>query len=537
MPTTYDYEFIDGFDKYGPPGMSYPSFQNLMIQGEWTSLDSAAAIVTPPDNSRGGAFCLSQGGINIAGLKKTLSNRYARCIGGMSITYNFGASIFGAGFALYANGIPTIQFGVNHIGQLVVWRGANFSFIGTVFTSTTLLYTSLESIGILSSHYIEWDIKVHPSDGWIKLWLDGVLTTIDFTGINTSGMGTDYYNGIALIQDQGGPFNTYGGSYSTFDHLYTWHYLSPVGTDTPLLTNPIIETHTPNGDSAVAFTPEKKVLGEAYAYSGGYDNLNANTLALMKFIPTTDMTIHSVSFLSTVTNGIAKFKSVLYSDDGNPLPSYSLPLNRLSDGTEKIGINGNIIQTMDLATPTALTAGTPYWIGFYSDTAMNLRRFNDSDFSGCQKANTYGSGAPATITGSSLGSRPWMIYGNCTGMSNNYTQVNDDLLNPPLGDIEYNDSNNAGDEDLFTFPPLAANTANVYTCAVKAYMRRAEAGYRLMDVRMKSVTTDSAGSAPAQAPPASYGWVSSYFDVDPNTSSPWTPSGLNAALSGYKINA
>ena len=63
MPTSYDEEFIDGFDKYGPPGMTYPSFENLMVQGEWTTVfptgfsgTRPSNLVTPPDGSSGCAL-------------------------------------------------------------------------------------------------------------------------------------------------------------------------------------------------------------------------------------------------------------------------------------------------------------------------------------------------------------------------------------------------------------------------------------------------------------------------------------------------
>ena len=131
-----------------------------------------------------------------------------------------------------------------------------------------------------------------------------------------------------------------------------------------------------------------------------------------------------------------------------------------------------------------------------------------------------------------------MMFGNCTGETTNYTQVTDTGLNPPLGILSYNDDSTVGDEDLFGFPNLNTRTTNVYTVAMKGYMRRSKAGYRLMDMRMKSVTTDSAGSTPGQAPPASFGWITSYFDNnDPTTSVPWSPSGVNASFGGYKVNA
>ena len=94
-----------------------------------------------------------------------------------------------------------------------------------------------------------------------------------------------------------------------------------------------------------------------------------------------------------------------------------------------------------------------------------------------------------------------------------------------------------GLEDLYGFGALSANPSSILTVCVKGFMRDSDAGARTVTLNTKSVATDSAGSNAGFNPTVTYGWFASFFTTDPNTASAWGVSGLNAALSGFKITA
>jgi len=72
--------------------------------------------------------------------------------------------------------------------------------------------------------------------------------------------------------------------------------------------------------------------------------------------------------VSSATSGTAKFKAVVYAD------SAGAPGSLLSSGTEVVGCTSGSTLTGALITPQSLTAGTPCWIGFITDTSVVLQQ-------------------------------------------------------------------------------------------------------------------------------------------------------------------
>lgn len=312
------------------------------------------------------------------------------------------------------------------------------------------------------------------------------------------------------------------------DHEYDRFYISSGGVDTPLLYNPIIETQFAASDAAVQFTPTAGVLGQDYSATTNTNAPGANQIFLRKFTPIVNCTLASVSILPGATSAGAKFKAVVYADSAG-VPNGA----PLSSGTEVVGTTSGTLLTGALVTPQALTAGTPYWIGFITDTSVVLNEV-DTTITGAKAANTYTSGAPTTPS-MTTGQASWIIFGNCTSPAANWAQVNNGFSNPPLGDLSYNADATVGHADRFNFPALSVNSQNIATVAVKGYAKRSDAGARTIDLITKSNTTTSTGSAPGQAPATSYGWMVSYFDTDPNGAIAWTKTAVDAATSGYDI--
>jgi hypothetical protein len=77
----------------------------------------------------------------------------------------------------------------------------------------------------------------------------------------------------------------------------------------------------------------------------------------------------------------------------------------------------------------------------------------------------------------------------------------------------------------------------VHAVALKGYCQRSDSGAKTVSLRVKSGSTDSGGSNTGQTPATSFGWLTSYFPTDPNTSLPWIGINLDAATAGFKIDS
>jgi len=214
-----------------------------------------------------------------------------------------------------------------------------------------------------------------------------------------------------------------------------------------------------------------------------------------------------------------------------------LPNSLLSSGGQVTGATSGTTLTLALTTPQTLSAGTAYWLGYITDTSVVLQEV-DATTTGYKASNTYGSGAPGTAPTMTSGQASWVIYGNLTGVAVNfYEEAIPSNQNQAVGDLSYVFDSSSGHEDLYNFPALSVTPSAIYAVAVKGYCKRSDSGSRTVSLRMKSGATDSGGTATGQSPGTTYGWLDSFFETDPNTSAAWTPSNLNAALSGFKIDS
>jgi len=505
--SAWDYEFIEGWDKYGPNRVLANTL--APFAGEWNSWASAITTWQLVNSLLGPGQALQYfSGAQFPGPSKTLPGNYARMKG----TLYFNTGLTGTLAFQGQDGIsPQFSVTVESTGKLGARTGA---------ASGTLLGTSTASLTANTTHVLAWDVTVHNTAGIVKLWLDGspVLT---LTNVNTrGGTSNNYINAITLAC----------AVPTTFDHLGTWYYLASGGTDAPPLTNPVVETQFPNGDSAVQFTPTQGILGQDYSNTATTNAPGANELFLRPFTPVVNCTLNSVTILPAATSATAKFKAVVYAD------STGAPGSLLSSGNEVVGCSALVLLTGTLVTPQALTAGTKYWIGFITDTSVALGQIDASTNDGQKKANTYASGAPNPAGGSfTTGQGSWVLFGLCTSMAANWPQVSNDFGHSAFSASGYafNSDSTVGHEDLFTFPALSTGSQDIYTVAVKTFCALSTAGSRTMTAQTKSSSTDTSG--PAFVVAASYGWGTGHFDVDPNTAAAWTAPGLNAASSGYKI--
>ena len=500
----FDAQFTDGFDKYGPTGVTISSATQL--NGEWTSINNVSqshSIQAPLFGGVGYSYQIAQFNVVQTGsLNKTLPGNYARIIGGCYYQTTLAGNSNGINFS--DGGTTQVQIAVTNTGQI-----------------TCNGLTTTQTVSANTPFCLEWDITFHASAGIVKLYINGAITSINNTGRNTAPSGNARANIFGF-------FNGTTTASLKVDHLYLHMFLASGSADTPLLTNPIVETQYPSGDSSVQMTASATVLGQDYTTGTGSNAPGANEIFLRKFTPSANCTINSISIVPAATSATAKFKAVIYADSAG-VPSGAA----LSSGLEVVGATNGVILTGSLVTPQNLTGGTAYWIGFITDTSVALNVV-DGTLAGGKAANTYTSGAPVTPV-LTTGQASWVLWGNCTASAANWPQVSNRSTNPQLGDLQYNSDFVVGHEDLYSFPALSTNSQNIYAVGVKACCERSDAGARTVNIQTKSSGTDSVGDTSGLSPPAAYGWVSSYYTQDPNGPVDWNSITLNAATSGVKI--
>lgn len=527
----------DGFDCYGVTGMgnsqSAGPFNTLvaLLQYGWTALNvytfsnAYPSIVASLNGVSGYAVqltCTTDGAIS---LDQTLSSNYSRLIGGVRFASDIVSSAAQPAGVFFRDG-NTVQcyLGVNGTtGTISLYEGFQPNAGGSP-TALTVIQTSSATVTANSSHYLEWDIAFGAA-GAYTVKLDG---TIILTGTgNTKKSANSYANGYSLGTQRNG--GTSGGQAFTVDD----HYLfDTTGTTNNAIlgTNPRIETSLMTSSFQINFAIPAEILGKTYIGISSANPPGANQLFLRKYTPNVSGTLNSISCIPAATSGGAKFKGVVYSDNAGAAGTL------LSSGTEVTGATNGAVLTCSLVTPQSLVAGTPYWLGFITDTSVSL---NESlgDLAGFKANNTYASGAPSSAPGMTSGQPSWTLWGNLTGMTQGWGVLREVPASPTYN---YVADSNAGDEDLYGPAAMVTPTtvAQIYTSKVRALVSITGGGNRSISLRMKASGVEGTGSAGAFAlSSGSPVYQDSFFDTNPATGLPWTQTQLNAALAGFKIEA
>ena len=115
----------------------------------------------------------------------------------------------------------------------------------------------------------------------------------------------------------------------------------------------------------------------------------------------------------------------------------------------------------------------------------------------------------------------------------NYDCVNEA---DPNDDTDYITENTIGDHDSYTFDDLSTASGSVFAVQSQLYAKKDDAGSRDLKTVIRSGTTDyTPGSTHSMGD--SYHAYLDQYQVDPDTSSAWTISGVNAAEFGVKLEA
>ena len=511
--------FTEGFDKYGPPKQqdifdneSTPLVANMLVQGEWNFAQQGAntrtAFQIVAGLSETGQALELNGALSASAvfLSKTLPNNYATLVGG--IRFQAPDLATDKGFVFVNGSTPLCSLIIRKTsGLIALCQGQD----GTEITE------SLASVTTGTTHYLEWQISFGAGSNTYAAYLDDVPI---FSGSGPTG--SSNVNVFQIYPSFGGPVTT--GSLIV-DDLYLFD-TSTLFNNAPLNTAPRVATRVGSLDHQTQFTNINNVFGITYPATFVNNTPGANVLALRKFTPNVNSTLNSIGIRPESTNLVANFKGVLYADSGG------VPGALISDGSQVTGCVADVDLTLPLVTPSAVTAGTPYWIGWYSDTSLPIIQQDNTTNLGFTAARSYGSGAPNPAPAMTANQPSWVLYGNCTGSVVNWPSVS---LNPPFGNKSCIQSSTVGVEDLYGFPTLPADTLAVYTVGVKGHCYLTVTGPRTVSMRMLSSATDSGGSVPSLTPTTAPAWMDSYFDTDPNTSISWTVANCNAAFAGMEI--
>ena len=491
--------FCEGFDKYGPANTNSTSVVALLTAGEWTTATGSTFNVVAPLSSTGQAINLSGSTGNMA---KTLPANYARLIGGI----RFSATLTAQALPMQLRDGATAQCSicVETTGVINLRTGLNS---GTIIASGGAITAS-------STHYLEWDITIGAASAY-QAWLDGV-SLFSGTGNTRGGTANNFANAIALGLPAGN---------ATFDDLYIFDSTGTTN-NAPLLTSPRIETQFPNADGAVQFALGAGILGSTVSRTAVNVSSAANQLRLRAVTPFTACTLSSISVLAATASGTVNLRPVVYSSNAG------VPGSLLGSGSTVTGTTAATAKTMPLTSGVALSAGTQYFIGFMCDILVS------TGFTGLSSAtddliatSTFASGAPGTAPAMSAAAGT-VTWGNVSGQSN-WATVDQ---NPTDGALSYLFDAVIGHEDLYAFPVLSAPPSAIYAVAVKASLAKSDAGAKTASVRLKSGSTDSAGTGgTALAPGTSFGWMTSHYERDPNGNIAWTKTALDAAQAGVKV--
>lgn len=515
-----DFIFIDGFDHYTDAGDNTLNIGSLITR-DWTTADQGNGMFITAALSGPAAGCAlrvtnSGNGGTPAGIRRTVPGNYARHIGGVTFKpVAFGIAGESWGVCFIDGTTFQLSIVINSVsGTIAVKRGDGAS-------GTTTIATSAESVTSGSVNVLEWDVTIHNTTGIVKVWLNGVLTTLNLTGQNTRGGTTNnYYNNVALLMFTNGTPVTY-----EFDHFYSYSYTASGGSETPLLNSPIIETEFAISDSSVQFTVGPAVLGKDYRTTTATNAAGANQLVLRKFTAEVGATLNSVSIVPGATSGTAKFKAVLYAD------SSGSPGALTATGTEVVGCTSGNTLTLPFSAGQTLTGVTDYWVGYITDTSVVIQRFDSTTTLGQSKANTYASGAPNPAGAMTINQPTWQIWGNLTAPAANWAQVN--KREPSLA--EYDSDSTVGHKDLYNFPALSVTPSSIALVAVRAAALKSDGGARTINLITKSGATTGNGNTAGISPGLALAYVTSYFLTDPNTSAAWTATNVNNATSGVEI--
>lgn len=158
----------------------------------------------------------------------------------------------------------------------------------------------------------------------------------------------------------------------------------------------------------------------------------------------------------------------------------------------------------------------------------------------CYNADTYICDATGSINNTWLGDVTVKALaptaaGNSTQLTplsgSNYSNVN----SIPYNDATYNSHATSGNEDTYAYADLLNTSVTVYGVQLSTRLAKSDAGAKSAKTMTRSGGTDYL-SAASVSPGTGFSETLQLSELDPDTSSQWTATGVNAAQFGVKVD-
>ena len=496
--------FTDGFDSYG-------TTTGTNILTRWTSASNPNGAITSTTPFNYGQAHYPGGNSSNATTVSFTSTPTITIGANIYVTDPLAATIAYPLFGLLSSGTWMMGLVAGTDGGMAVSRMTSAAG-GTVLVGSN---TNIGTIKANTWYYVEFSVTISDTVGTVRVDVDG-RTVINQTGLDTRNGTPTTVNTLSLgTNDSAGVY---------FDDLYISDSITPLGPQR-------IYTLKPNADTA-----QKAWTATAgwQPFSGTTSSTSANATKGNIFTCASNITLTGVSFVcvataQTVRLGIAQLtsitgtvSSVLY--DSTPVvraatagvqsftfPAinftagnvYAIYLTR-TDGTGTAALSINASSVQDLLDPT----GSLNYNGYTIIADNNI------------------TGGETLFTGSSAGYTMILTY---SGLPN-YESVFDPDVD---GDVSYVTASNVGDYDLYDVANYPAASANIKAVNQIVWAKKTDATTRTMNLTTKSGATTTDSSAVTLS--TSYAGYSNIYETDPNTTSAWTVSGVNALQIGQKV--
>jgi hypothetical protein len=246
--------------------------------------------------------------------------------------------------------------------------------------------------------------------------------------------------------------------------------------------------------------------------SGGFD-IYRGTSATANYLGSTQNNAFTLNQWNYVEIGVTidpSAGSVTVNNNGQPAGTLSgvhtqATTNKQFDGLAFLGSSTNGVQVMV--------------DDFYAfDTTLGPGPFPFNSFAGDVRVARLGPIANGSST-------QWAPLANTNWQE--VSEVHSD------GDTSYNVTSTVGNKDLFTFAALTSTISTVLAVQITGSYRKDDGGTHTLQQHLLSGSAEVAGAT--LFVPLNYIYFNDFWTVDPNTSTAWTSTAVNALQAGYEL--
>lgn len=501
----------DGFDFYTVIGdaAAQQGSGNLV----WDAVSSVAGLTSTTRFSVGQAFATTNNAVGQ--LQKSYGSNEATvfiCCAQYFTAVSLGSSGDGFGWQLFDGTTAQCTIWFENDGAIRLRAGSS--------NSGTILATFTGAFAAQTWNQFQIEATVNSTTGAIHIRKNG-NTSDDFsaTGLNTQASGNAYSNLIKL---------TTSGS-STQNFLDDVLIFSSSGSAPNTWVGDVraIQMMAASDPATIDFSPFPTTYGyNSNSDGGNTDSELANTIYWTAVTSGRDGKITSASV--TLASGFTGHMIAgIYSSGGTNGPN-SLLGTSTAVTNPVTGLN-----VFNFSTPVSVSNGGTYYVAILADAAFSIKDSTTLDATAVPTttgANPYASGFTVTNPNPVNTIRTFKLGFTITPA--NHEQINELKED---GDTTYIFDSTVGDEDLYGVSAMSSTPASIVGVIAKMFCRKDATGGRSIALQFKSGTTEVNGTTAVMN--TGYGWLTQTQMQDPNTSAPWTETGVNNALLGPKIIA